>query len=233
MMEIKEKTALIVGGSTGIGKAIAETLMKRGAKIIVFGQNRPSYECEFFKVDLADENEIKKAADNISEFDILINNAGVDLKNFPLPEASSELINKTLDINLKGILFVCKYTIPKIRRSGCIVTITSIAGLKGFMGKAAYGATKAGLINMTQVLALELAEKNIRVNSIAPAIVDTPLSEKKYGENAKEHLEKTSKKYLIKRPAKPEEIAHATVFLLENEFVTGITIPVEGGVMSL
>ena len=229
-MKLKNKTVLITGGSTGIGKAIAEEFIKKEANIIVLGINKPEYKCDFHKVNIGKEEQIKSALQNINSIDILINNAGIFLGD-TIENTSSSDLNIIIDINIKGLFWVCKYSIPKIQKGGCIINIGSISGVKPRPGTSVYSFTKAAVINLTKALALELAEKDIRVNCINPGAVDTPIWEKSANskEEALKDLKEAAAKYPLRRPGKPEEIAHTAIFLAENDFITGALIAVDGG----
>ena len=183
-MKLSGKTVLITGGSSGIGKAIAELLIENGATIIVFGIEKPPYSCEFYKVDISKEEQIKKSLAHVERFDVLINNAGIaQVAN--LEQTSTELLNKIIDTNVKGTFWMCKHASSKIGTGGLIINIASIAGLRGFQGLSAYNASKAAVISLTKTFMNELAPK-IRVNCIAPGIIDTPIWEKKYRKKARE-----------------------------------------------
>ncbi|MBI2043900.1 SDR family oxidoreductase [Candidatus Pacearchaeota archaeon] len=225
-MKLKGKVAVITGGSSGIGKSIAGAFIKNGAKVIVLGINKPDYKCEFYKVDVSKENEIKSAFQKIKQLDILINNAGIFIGG-KVENTNTEDLNKVLDVNFKGYFWCSKYSIPKINNGGSIINISSIHGMSPRAGVSVYGATKAAIINLTKALALELAERKIRVNCISPGAIRTPIWGT--GEESEKDLQEVGSKYPLKRVGDPEEIAHATVFLAENEFITGVNIPVDGG----
>ena len=229
-MKLKNKIALITGGSTGIGKAIAEALIQKEAKIIILGLNKPDYKCDFYKVDVSNEEEIKKTLSKTKSIDILINNAGIFAGDI-IEKTTTEELNQLVDINIKGVFWMCKYAIPKINKGGCIINIGSIRGIKPSPGTSVYSFTKATVINFTKALALELAEKNIRANCINPGVIHTPIWEKTATskEEGLQDMKDAAAKYPLKRAGKPEEIAHAAIFLIENEFITGASIPVDGG----
>ena len=229
-MNLKNKTALITGGSSGIGKAIARAFIEKGAKVIIFGINKPDYNCEFYHVDVSKEEQIKKALNNIKSLDIVINNAGI-FKGKLVEKTTAEELNEVLDIDFKGAFLVCKHSIPKLNKGGCIINISSILGIAPRAEASVYSASKAAVISLTKALALELANKSIRVNSIAPGIIDTPIWEKFAGskEEGDKDMKESSSHHPLKRAGKPEEVAHAAIFLAENEFTTGIILPVDGG----
>ena len=227
-MELRGKVVLVTGASTGIGRAIARFFISEGARVIVFGLNRPDYNVEFHRVDVRKEGEIKKAMLKVGEIDVLVNNAGV-AKLATVEKTSNELLNEVLDVNFKGVFWMCKHGIPKINQGGCIVNISSIAGLKSFESYSVYCASKAAVISLTKTLALELAKKKIRANCIAPGIIDTEIWGKMFGKEAKKELKEISEFVPLKRVGKPEEIAQAVSFLCRNEFANGSVVIVDGG----
>ncbi len=227
-MDLKKKNVLITGASTGIGKSIAELFLDKEAKIIVFGLNKPELNVDFYKVDITKENEIKSALSKIKKIDVLINNAGI-AKIAKIEETSSQIFDDIINVNFKGLFLMSKYSIPKISDNGCIINISSIAGLKSYEGYGVYCATKSAVISLTKTLALELSKNKIRANCIAPGIIDTEIWEKMYGKNGRKELKSEEKFVLLKRYGKPEEIAKTAVFICENDFLNGQTIAVDGG----
>lgn len=229
-MDLKNKIILLTGGSTGIGESIAKTFLKLGAKLIVLGIHKPHYKCEFYKVDITKEEEIMTAFKKIKSIDIVINNSGI-ARILSIRETETVVLNEIIDTNFKGTFWVCKNALSKIKNGGCIINISSIAGIKSFSDYGAYCASKAAVISFTKTLALELAPREIRANVIAPGIIDTPIFLKMLGskEKVREQLKEWIDEVPLKRLGKSEEIAHAALFLAENEFVNGIVLPVDGG----
>ena len=229
-MEIKGKKVIITGGSTGIGESIGRAFVNKGASIIVFGLHKPDYKSEFYKVDVSKEEEIKKALEKISQVDILINNAGI-AKILSIKNTTTKIFDEIFNINFKGAFWMCRYALPKLKNGGCIINISSIAGIKSFSDYGAYCASKSALISFTKTLALELASRKIRANSIAPGLIETPIfskmmpSEKERKKQLKEWIQEIP----LKRFGKPEEIAHAAVFLAENDFANGVVLTIDGG----
>ena len=227
-MQLKDKIVLITGASTGIGKTIAKIFMQKGSKLIVFGQNKPALEVEFYKVDVSNELEIKKQLSKLNKIDILINNAGI-AKIANIEYTDTKILDDMININLKGVFWMSKYTIPHINKGGCIINISSLAGIKSFEGYGIYCATKAAVISLTKTLAIELAKNKIRANCIAPGIIDTEIWEKMFGKNGRKILKESEDYVLLKRSGKPEEIAKTAIYLAENDFIDGETILVDGG----
>ena len=237
-MEIKGKNAIVTGGSRGIGRAIALELAKRGANIginYVSNETRAKEtlsEIEKFGVKgillkgdvsrIEDvKNFIKKFVDEFKRIDILINNAGILSKNVNFLDVSEEEWDRVIDVNLKGTFLVTKEALPFIPDGGKIINMSSIAGKMGGTVGAHYAASKAGIIGLTFALASELAKRKITVNAIAPGPVDTEL----ISQETKERLSRVTP---LGRIATPEEIAKTAIFLIENDFVDGEVIDVNG-----
>ena len=237
-MEIKGKNAIVTGGSRGIGRAIALELAKRGANIginYVSNETRAKEtlsEIEKFGVKgillkgdvsrIEDvKNFIKKFVDEFKRIDILINNAGILSKNVNFLDVSEEEWDRVIDVNLKGTFLVTKEALPFIPDGGKIINMSSIAGKMGGTVGAHYAASKAGVIGFTFALASELAKRKITVNAIAPGPVDTEL----ISQETKERLSRVTP---LGRIATPEEIAKTAIFLIENDFVDGEVIDVNG-----
>ena len=221
---------IITGGSSGIGESIAKLFINNGARVIVFGLHKPNYKSEFYKVDISNEEEIKEALEKIPKIDILINNAGI-AKILSIEETTTEIFDEIFNINFKGVFWMCRYSLPKLKEGSCIINVSSIAGIKSFANYGAYCASKSAVISFTKTLALELSSKKIRANAVAPGIIDTPIfskmmpSEKERKIQLKEWMEEVP----LKRFGNPDEIAHAVLFLVENDFTNGVVLTVDGG----
>jgi NAD(P)-dependent dehydrogenase (short-subunit alcohol dehydrogenase family) len=250
-MKLKDKVAIITGGSSGIGKATALLFAKEGAKVVITGRTEKTLKetveeakkegltIDYIVSDVSKEEDCKKAVDyTISKYgriDILFNNAGV----LPLGithETSVEDWDNVFNINVKGTFLMSKYTIPHMLKQGkgCIVNNSSVLGLKAIPGAAAYNASKGAITQLTRSMSLEYADKGIRVNGICPGTIWTPMVEGLLNEvpTAKgflEEIQPITKSF--GRFGKPEEIAHAVLFLCDDnvQFMTGTMLSVDGG----
>ncbi|ALV63838.1 3-oxoacyl-[acyl-carrier protein] reductase [Thermococcus sp. 2319x1] len=236
-MELKGKVALVTGASQGIGRAIAVALAKKGCNVIINyardEENAKKTEemCRAYGVetlvvraDVSSREEVRemveKAIQKFGRIDILINNAGILGKTINPMEISDEEWDRVLGVNLKGA-FIVTQEVLKCMKKGKIVNIASIAGKDGGTVGAHYAASKGGLIAFTFNLARHLAP-NILVNAVAPGPVATDM----INEEMRERLRKLS---LTGEIARPEDIAHAVIFLLENDHITGEVVDVNGG----
>ena len=251
-----DKKTIVTGGSRGIGAGIVKRLYSEGAEIIIadfreelalklieeLDQNKGKI--LFHKADLSRENEIIKlfdfAKNKWSKLDLFINNAGIE-DGYLLKDQTYENYTKTMKINLDAAFLCSKYSLPLFENSngGRIVMITSIQGTRGYKGSISYNTAKGGLINMTRVLAVELAEKNILVNSVAPGFIETPMAIMKDGvfEGDTDWFNDVYIKYEklpMKRYGQPDDIAGAVYFFCsdDSKYVTGQTLLVDGGVSS-
>jgi len=236
----------VTGSGRGIGKSTALELAKEGAKVVVsdidikecqnvcneikkIGSDAIAVKCDISKKSDVDAM-IKKTMQKFQKIDILINNAGVVLMK-PFVEMTEKDWDFVLDINLKGV-FLCTNAVVKQmikQKSGKIISVASTAGEVGFMNTSAYCASKAGIINLTRELALELSPHNINVNAIAPGVIATKMTEDMLKDK------KTKEVLLASTPlgrvGQPEEIGKAAVFLASDDsnFITGHTLVVDGG----
>lgn len=249
-MKLKDKVALITGGSLGLGKSTAVLFAKEGAKVVITGRTektlrdtaeeakKEGLNIDYLTSDVAKEEDCKEAVDytinKYGRIDILFNNAGV-LPLGTTHETSTEDWDNVFNINVKGTWLMSKYTIPHMLKQGkgCIVNNSSILGLKAVPGVAAYNATKGAVTQLTRSMALEYAAKGIRVNAICPGTIMTPMVEDLFDQmpdrSAGEELFKSF--HPIGRLGRPEEIAHAVLFLCDDnvEFMNGTMLSVDGG----
>ncbi len=246
-MRLKNKVAIVTGAGQGIGRTIAVSLAKEGAKVIVndidlHGAEKVCREIEKqgreafpFHADVSNNNQvnqmIEKAIKRFKRIDILVNNAGI-MQSMLVEELTEKDWDKMMAINLKGT-FLCSKAVMKYmkeQRSGKIVSISSLAGKSGgIMVSANYSASKAGIIAFTKSLARELAPYKINVNAVCPGTTDTDMA-KSFTPEKRERLIGTIP---LGRFATPQDIANAVVFLVseESNYITGTTLDVNGGLL--
>jgi NAD(P)-dependent dehydrogenase (short-subunit alcohol dehydrogenase family) len=228
-MKLDKKIAIVTGGASGIGKAITERFQKEGANVIVFDIEKPNYEVEFYKVDVSKEEQVKEAFNNIQEVDILVNNAGIYFQA-SIEDTTFEQLDKILNINIKGVYWMCKYAIPFIRKSkGNIINLASALGVVPEPESPAYCTTKAGIIMLTKCMAQQYASDEVRVNALLPGPIDTPLLRNSF--KSEQDMVESFKKNPLGRIGRPEEVANVAVFLASDEasYVTGGLYSVDGG----
>lgn len=241
------KVALVTGATSGIGKATALALAGKGVQVII-GARREQLgkkvvdeiyskggKAEFIRLDVTNEDNIRETIQWIVEkygkLDFAVNNAGIAKKTGPLATTDTEDFQRLLQTNVIGVFLSMKYEIQQMLKNGggSIVNISSINGIKAGAGSAPYNATKFAVQALTKSAALEVAEQNIRINSVAPGPTHSEITA------AIPELHDTLAQMIpIKRMGNPEEIANGIVWLLSNEasFVTGSTLVMDGGFIS-
>jgi NAD(P)-dependent dehydrogenase (short-subunit alcohol dehydrogenase family) len=239
MADLSGLTALITGAGGGIGVAMAETFASAGARLALVDikdcgglAERLGPDNRSYIIDLADPETIRAVVPQIGEemgIDILINNAGLGIV-FAADDTQIDAWDRTLAINVRAPWLTAAAALPYLRASGRgrIVNIASQAGIVAIPEHAAYGASKAALINLTKVLALEWAQYGITVNAISPTIVETPMALVGWSD---EKGERAKKEIPVGRFAKPREIAAAAAFLASGDaaIVTGENLIADGG----
>ncbi len=229
-MNLKNKVAVVTGGSNGIGEAIANKLKKLGAKVIIFDTKEPKSSYEYYKVNITKDSEIKKAVNLIDKVDILVNNAGIYFEKY-IEQTTDEDIDNMVDVNIKGTFKVTRNLIDKLKENrGCIVNIASCLGLVPELTSPLYCTTKAGIVMFTKCLAQEYANLGVRVNCVLPGPILTELLEASF-KNEEQKI-KCANRIPIKRIGNPNEVANVVAFLSSDEasYVTGGIYTVDGGV---
>ena len=227
------KTVLVTGGVRGIGEAIALAFLKRGDRVCVTyskdEENARRVEklgLEVYRADVSKEEDVMALFEKLGSVDVLVNNAGVSLIK-QIQDVSYAEFNRLVAINLGGA-FLCSREAAKSmisNQSGLIVNVSSVWGEVGGSCESVYSATKAGLIGFTKALAKELGWSKIRVNCVSPGVIDTPM-------NA--HFSEVEMQSLVEeipmgRIGVGDDVAKAVLYLEENDYVTGIDLPVNGG----
>ena len=227
------KTVLVTGGTRGIGKAIALAFLKKGYRVCVtYSKDEQSASkaqaegLEVFRVDSREEEEVVSLFKQLNRVDILVNNAGVSLVK-QIQDTTKEDWENLFSVNLTGTFLCTREASKKMisEQNGLIINISSIWGEVGGSCETAYSASKGALIAFTKALAKELAPSNIRVNCISPGVIKTQMN----ACLSEEDMQALTEEIPVGRVGLPEEIASAAVFLEENEYITGIDLPVNGG----
>jgi NAD(P)-dependent dehydrogenase (short-subunit alcohol dehydrogenase family) len=245
-MRLKEKVAIVTGSGAGIGRAIATTFAREGARVVVADMDEEAGrgtvaavqagggEACFARTDVSQVEDtqrlVETALSAYGRLDILVNNAGVYTRG-DVVSTSVETWNRLLSINLTGVFLCCKAAIPALRQAGggAIVNISSSVGWQyAAPGIAAYATSKFGVTGLTKAMACDHLPENIRVNCICPGPTDTPLIR---ASRSPEELVAFMEAQPIGRLGSPDEIAAAALFLASDEasFVTGVAFPVDGG----
>lgn len=247
-MIFEGKAALITGASRGIGRAIAVDLVKHGATVALAGRDRaaldataaacrdarPGQESIVLTGDVADratvDSFVAQTLEKFGRLDIAIGNAGQSQDGLIL-RLRNDTLDQLLAVNLKSAFFLCAAAAKPMMKQhgGSIVLVSSIVGLTGNAGQSAYAASKAGLLGLTKSLAKELGSRNIRVNAVAPGLIETAMTEK-MPDAAREYLLKQT---ALGRAGRPEDVSGVVRFLCSDAaaYVTGQTLVVDGGVV--
>ncbi|MCY8203555.1 SDR family oxidoreductase [Bacillus sp. N12A5] len=255
MGRLENKTAVITGAATGIGQATAKVFANEGARVMIGdineGQMKETVEAirknggeaDAFPLDVSDENSVKAFADHIKDacgtIDILFNNAGVDQEGGKLHEYPVELFDRIIAVDLRGTFLCSKYLIPlMLENGGSIINTSSMSGRAADLDRSGYNAAKGGITNLTRAMAIDYARNGIRVNSISPGTIETPLIDKLAGTKEQEMGEqfREANKWItpLGRLGQPKEKATVALFLASDDssYVTGEDITADGGIMA-
>lgn len=240
---IVNKVIVVTGGSRGIGAEIVKLLSKAGNKVILnynLSENcainveselkKEGYAVDIFKADVSKSNEatdlIKFAINKYGRIDVLINNAGISQSKL-FTEITDQDWDNMIKINLNSTFYCTREATKNMiqNKSGLIINISSIWGITGASMEVHYSATKAGIIGFTKALAKELGPSNIRVNAIAPGIIDTDMNK----EYSKEEIENIKNEIILEKIGKPIDIAKCVQWLVDDNYTTGEVISINGG----
>ena len=243
---LKDKVAIVTGGSRGIGRAIAEVFAREGAHVVICGRKLDTLDqvareigpavkpvvCHVGRIDQI-ESMIGTTAREFGRIDILVNNAGTNLAHGPCLEMDEAQFDKMVEINVKSAFRLVKLVAPGMcdRGSGSIINIASMSGLRPQVHSLLYSMTKAALIMMTQSYALELGPRGVRVNAIAPGLIQTALSE--YYWRDQQRSSELFARQPIQRIGQPAEIAEVALLIASERgsYMTGQTVVVDGGLL--
>ncbi|MBO9128054.1 MULTISPECIES: SDR family NAD(P)-dependent oxidoreductase [unclassified Rhizobium] len=249
MGKLDSKTAVVTGGSSGIGFAIAERFIREGAKVYITGRrpaeldvaaNKLGEKAKAIQSDVSDLGSLDRLFATVREaegrLDVLVANAGV-IASSNILDAAEEHFNSMFDINVKGTYFTLQKAIPLMGRGGSIILVSSCLATKGLPGHSVYNATKAAIRSLVRTAAAELLISGIRVNTLSPGPVDTPIIDGQVGspEAAEEFRKQAAAVVPLGRIGRPAELAAAALFLASDEssFSTGTDLVVDGGMTQL
>ena len=246
-MRLENKVALISGGARGMGATEAKLFASEGAKVVIGdileeeGRqteaeiNEAGGDCLFIRLDVTSESDWQRAvaakAARFGKLDVLVKNAGI-FRAEGVEETSEELWDRVLAINGKGVFLGTKHAIPEMRKvgGGSIVNISSVAGLTGGVGSAAYRASKGAVRLFTKSTAIQYAAEGIQANSVHPGIIETPMTAPNLLAD-EASCQRSAARHPIGRTGKPEDVAYGVLYLASDEssFVTGSELVIDGG----
>ena len=250
MGDLVNKVALITGATSGIGREAAVLFAEHGAKLVLAGRReaegaetlalvrKAGGDGVFVKTNVADAKDVdrlvKSTVDKFGRLDVAFNNAGIEGNWKPITELSEQEWDEVIDINLKGVFLCLKYQIRQMLQqsgAGAIVNMSSVAGLMGAPMAAPYCASKHGVIALSRTAALECATKNIRVNAMCPAVIETPMGERLFG--GAETKPYALSMHPMGRFGNTREVAEAVLFMCSDKtpFMTGHYMVVDGGLL--
>jgi 3-oxoacyl-[acyl-carrier protein] reductase len=246
-MDLSGKTALITGGTLGIGAAVALELARRGADLSIAARHLggPAEEvkaavmalgrrCLLLAADLSRPEDcamvVEKTAAHFGRLDVLVHNAGGPSPG-KIEEVTPEQWRQTMDLHVNANYYLARAALPHLRkhREGCIITVSSTAGIRGVPGAIAYATAKGALPQFTRSLARDLADDNIRVNCVAPGVIRTRFHDDMPPERKEFNLKH---RIPLHREGTPQQVAEVVVLLVTNDYITGETVVIDGGLTS-
>jgi NAD(P)-dependent dehydrogenase (short-subunit alcohol dehydrogenase family) len=247
-MLVEDKVAIVTGGGSGIGRATANRYAEHGADVVVAdidvedGERTAAEitadggEATFVETDVADPGDVQSVIEaarmEYDGIDVMVNNAGIEGPLSDIDEYDDEDFARVIDVNLKGVWYGTKYAIQAMLKNGggAIVNTASVAALVAVPGRGGYGATKAGVSNLTKTAAVEFARDDIRVNAVAPGVVKTPMQQRARDVKL-DRPDRYIKQEAMEGGSDPVELANAILFLGSGLAyrITGVTLPVDGG----
>lgn len=240
-MELKNKVVLITGGTRGIGAQTALAFAKAGSRVIINARHEMPSDLEqqltdlgaqptFLPADLSDSEAAEKLAKDAwakyQQIDVLVNNAGINKDKLLIGMKTSDF-DDVMNVNVRGPFVLTKAILKKMykQRSGAIINLASVVGLHGNAGQANYAASKAAIIGLTKTVARESAMRGIRCNAVAPGMIKSDMTAK-----LSDRVQKQIKSQIpLGRFGQPQEVAQTILFLAQNDYVTGQTFVVDGG----
>jgi len=234
------KTAIVTGGSEGIGRAIAEEFLDQGASVVIANRSADTGQqaadelgCSFIQCDVSDYDAVVDLVDQTVDehggLDIMVNNAGIGMTG-TVETTGIDDWQQLLEVNLNGVIYGTRAAMPYLKESsGCVLNVASVFGLVGGPQTAAYATAKGAVVNFTRTTAVDYAEAGVRVNSICPGFVRTAMTESELEKDS--FYEFVLSQTPIDRVAEPEEVAEPAAFMASDaaSYITGVNLPIDGG----
>lgn len=241
MFSLESKITIVTGGGSGIGLATARRFAAAGAKVVIANRSdagalAEGFGAAYLPVDVAEESQVKALVAEVirrhGRIDILVNSAGLIDDMLPIAEMSAQAMRRHFDVNCMGVWSTMRHAAPHMA-GGSIINVSSVAALLGVATYAAYSASKAAVVSLTQTAAVELADKGIRVNCVCPGSIDTPMLRQQA--NADIEIGFIEKAAAAGRIGQPEEVAALIHFLAADDcrYITGQAIMIDGGLLNI